>query len=134
MTVRMLAQAGANQSEDIADHARPLTEVLLHKLGANHVDEGGGGVVCHGLGQHSLAAARGSEHQHSARRINANLPRHVSHRVGSRVMSRHLCVQLRVCQRELNGLAHLLLLDVHATNVGVLRCEHMSVDTASNRT
>ena len=39
--------------------AAHLPKVFLHKLGAHNADEGGGGVVRHGLGQHGLACRRG---------------------------------------------------------------------------
>jgi hypothetical protein len=57
-----------------------------------------------GLGEHGLATAGWAVHQDAARRIDADL-----------------LVQLKVRQRQLHRLAHLLLLNVQPTNVRVLR-------------
>ena len=46
------------QPEHIAHHAGALAQVLLHKLGADDPDEGGGGVVRDSLGQHRLACGQ----------------------------------------------------------------------------
>ncbi len=56
----------------------------------------------HGFGQHGLAAPWGAEHEDTARWVDANL-----------------LVEVRVGKGQLHGLPHLLLLDVHSTNVGV---------------
>lgn len=55
------------------------------------------------LRQHSLAATWRPIHQHTSRRVNPNL-----------------LVQLKVGQRQLNGLPDLLLLHVHPSDIAVL--------------
>ena len=55
------------------------------------------------LGQHGFAATGRAEHEHTARRVDADL-----------------LVELEVGERQLHGLANFLLLDVHASDVGVL--------------
>jgi len=55
-------------------------------------------VVCHSLGKHGFATSRGAIHQHSTRRVNANL-----------------LVELEVSEGQLHSLPHFLLLDVHST-------------------
>lgn len=45
----------AGHTEDVADHARAFTKVLLHKLGAHDADEAGCRRVGDGLDQHGLA-------------------------------------------------------------------------------
>lgn len=70
-------------------------------------------MMSHSLGQHGLATPGRSEHEHAPRRINA-----------------YLFVQLKMSQRQLDGLAHLLLLqiqpaNVHVAHVGLLiRAQH----------
>ena len=59
-------------------------------------------MMSHSLGQHGLAASGRSEHEHAPRRINA-----------------YLFVQLKVSQRQLDSLAHLLLLQIQTANVHV---------------
>lgn len=61
------------------------------------------GVVCNGLGQHGLAAAGRSVHQHPPGGVDANL-----------------LVQLKVGQRKLHCLSDLLLLNVQTSNVRIL--------------
>lgn len=54
------------------------------------------------FGQHGLATAGRAVHEHTAGRVNADL-----------------LVQFKVSERQLHGLPHLLLLDVHASNVSI---------------
>ena len=54
--------------------------------------------MCDSLGKHCLSTARWAVHEHPSRRVDANL-----------------LVQLKVGQRKLHCLSHLLLLDVHTT-------------------
>lgn len=100
------------EAEDVAHHARALAQILLHELGADDADEGGRGGVGDGLGEHGLARPGRAVEQHAARRVDADL-----------------LVEVEVRERELDGLAHLLLLDVHAADVlvadvGALRHLH----------
>mmetsp|Transcript_21145 Transcript_21145/g.36300 ORF Transcript_21145/g.36300 Transcript_21145/m.36300 type:complete len:231 (-) Transcript_21145:456-1148(-) len=91
-----------SQSEDVADHTRTFAEVLLHELGADDPDEGGGGVVRHSLGQHGLSRPWGSVEKDSAGRVDADL-----------------FVEVEVGEGQLDCLADLLLLDVESADVGV---------------
>lgn len=77
-----------------------LAKVLLHKLAANHTNEGCSGVVRHSLGEHGLAGARSTIQQHAAGGVDTDLS-----------------VQVAVRQWQLYSLANLLLLDVKAANV-----------------
>lgn len=77
-----------------------LAKVLLHKLRADDADEGGGGVMRDGLGQHGLAGAGGTPEQDPPRWVDADL-----------------LVQLVLRQRQLHRLPDLLLLNVIAANV-----------------
>lgn len=52
---RLLA---ARHLEELADHPRTLTNILLHELGADDTDEGGVGAVRDGTGTERLARAR----------------------------------------------------------------------------
>ena len=61
-----------------------------------------GGVMGDGLSKHRLATAGRTKHEDATRRVDADL-----------------LVQLKVSQRQLHGLAHFLLLYVHATDVRV---------------
>lgn len=88
------------QPEHVAHHARPLAQLLLHELAAHHAYEGGRGLVGHGLGHHRLAGPRRAVHQHAARRVDADA-----------------VVLLRVRERQFDGLAHLLLLQVLPADV-----------------
>jgi hypothetical protein len=90
------------QTEHITHHAGTFTKILLHKLGANYTDEGGSGVVSHSLGQHGLAASRGSVHEDATWWVNTNL-----------------LVEVKVGERQFNGLSDLLFLNVHASDVSV---------------
>ena len=58
--------------------------------------------MSHSLGKHGLATSGRSEHEHASWRINANL-----------------FVQLKVSEWQLDGLSHLLLLQVKAAYVHV---------------
>jgi hypothetical protein len=83
-------------------HARSLAEVLLHKLGADDADEGGGRVVRNRLGEHRLPGAGRAVEEHAARRVDPDL-----------------LVEVALRERQLHRLADLLLLDVHAADVRV---------------
>lgn len=92
----------AGHPEHVAHHARALTEVFLHKLGANDADEVCRCRVGHSLDQHGLASSRGSVEQHTARGVDTDL-----------------LVEVEVRQGELDSLPNLLLLHVQATNIGI---------------
>lgn len=47
----------SSQAEDISDHARTLTEILLYKFRPNNTDEGCCCMMCHGFHQHSFSGA-----------------------------------------------------------------------------
>jgi hypothetical protein len=66
------------QSEHIANHAWPFTEVLLHEFTSNDSDECCGGVVCDSFGKHRLASAWGTIQQYSSRWVYTNLHGHVA--------------------------------------------------------
>jgi len=83
------------ESEHVTHHARALAQLLLHELAAHHADERGRGLVGHRLGHHRLARPRRALHQHAARRVDADA-----------------VLLLRVRERQFDGLAHLLLLQV----------------------
>jgi len=65
-------------------------------------DRGTGCVVCNGLREHRFSAAGRTKHQHAPRRVDADL-----------------FIKLKMSERQLNSLADFLLLDVHASDVGV---------------
>mmetsp|Transcript_67322 Transcript_67322/g.152328 ORF Transcript_67322/g.152328 Transcript_67322/m.152328 type:complete len:327 (+) Transcript_67322:217-1197(+) len=88
------------QAENVADHAGAFAEILLHEFGADDGDERRGGRVGHGLGHHGFPRPRRPVHEHTPRRVDADL-----------------AVELELGERELDGLAHLLLLDVVAADV-----------------
>jgi len=54
------------------------------------------------FGQHSLPAARRSVHENTARRVDTNL-----------------LVEIKVSERQLNGLSHFLFLNVHPTDIRI---------------
>ena len=79
-----------------------LAQVLLHKLGADHPDEAGGGVVGDRFRQHGFPGPGRAVEQDAARRVDA-----------------HLGVQVARRQGQLHRLPDLLLLDIVAADVGV---------------
>mmetsp|Transcript_4465 Transcript_4465/g.10380 ORF Transcript_4465/g.10380 Transcript_4465/m.10380 type:complete len:347 (-) Transcript_4465:220-1260(-) len=90
------------QPEHISDHSRALSQVLLDEFGAHHTDEGGSGLVGHGLGKHGLARPGGAVEKHTARGVNTDLG-----------------VEVLVGQRKLHSLLDLLLLDIQPSDVRV---------------
>eukprot|EP00760_Papus_ankaliazontas_P001924 PhM_4_TR10737/c0_g1_i1/m.81868 len=93
---------GPGHLEQLAHHARPLTNVFLHQLGANDADERGVGPVRNGTREQRLARARRSVQEHTFWGVNAE---------GFEA--------LRLRQRQLDNLADLLDLVLGAANVCV---------------
>mmetsp|Transcript_10758 Transcript_10758/g.33951 ORF Transcript_10758/g.33951 Transcript_10758/m.33951 type:complete len:292 (+) Transcript_10758:2279-3154(+) len=89
-------------AEELAHELGAIAEVLLNELRADHAQKGGRRVVGHCLCKQRLARAGRAVEEDAARRVDANLP-----------------VELKVRERELDGLAHLLLLDVGAADIVV---------------
>jgi hypothetical protein len=63
--VRGAPGAVPGHDEQLADHAGPLANILLHKLTSRHADEGAVGVVRHRTRQQRLARARRAIQKHS---------------------------------------------------------------------
>lgn len=87
-------------SEDISDHTRAFTEILLDELRTYHPDNGGIGLVGHSLCKHGFTSSWRSIEENTARWVDTDLG-----------------VELWMSQRKFDSLFDLLLLDIHTTDV-----------------